>query len=149
MRLYMRRGVHWAKRYPRIVKAIRSLKVASAVIDGEAVWLRPDGVADFDKLHSRAHDHEAVMIAFDLLELGGEDLQEQPLELRKAKLKRLLRRIEGIQYSEHVEGDGAEIFESACKLKLEGIVSKKRNSIYISGRAKCWIKVRNPESAAM
>ncbi len=149
VRLYTRRGFDWAKRYPRIVKAMQSLKIASAAIDGEAVWLRPDGVADFDKLHSRAYDHQVVMVAFDLLELDGVDYRGRPLEERKARLKAVLGDSRHAQYSEHSEGDGQQAFGLACSRGLEGIVSKKRNSIYISVRTKSWIKVRNPDSAAM
>jgi bifunctional non-homologous end joining protein LigD len=90
------------------------------------------------------------MYAFDLLELDGEDLRARPLEERKAALGKLIARApDGLQLSEHLEGDGKEIFEHVCKMGLEGIVSKRRDYPYVSGRAKCWIKVRNPASAAM
>jgi ATP-dependent DNA ligase len=56
---------------------------------------------------------------------------------------------DGIRYSSHLEGDGTTTFEHACRMGLEGIVSKRRDLPYVSGRAKCWIKVRNPASAAM
>jgi bifunctional non-homologous end joining protein LigD len=148
VRLFTRRGHDWSDRYPRIAEAMARLRIASATIDGEAVIWGPDG-ADFDKLHGRAHDGEAILIAFDLLELDGEDLREQPLETRKARLARLTRKSVGLQYSEHLEGDGALIFEQVCARGLEGIVSKRRDRPYISGRARCWIKVRNPASAAM
>jgi bifunctional non-homologous end joining protein LigD len=81
VRLFTRRGYDRTERYPRIAKAMAELKITSAVIDGEAVCWGPDG-ADFDKLHSRAHDDEAILIAFDLLELDGEDWRELPLEAR-------------------------------------------------------------------
>ena len=71
--LFTRRGFNWADRYPRIVAAARALKASSAVIDGEAVWCGPDGKSDFDKLHSRAHDAQVFLYAFDLLGLNGED----------------------------------------------------------------------------
>jgi ATP-dependent DNA ligase len=148
VRLFARRGYDWTGRYPRIAKAMAELKITSAIIDGEAVCWGPDG-ADFDKLHSRAHDDEAILIAFDLLELDGEDWREQPLEVRKKRLRQITRKSEGLQYSEHLDGDGAAIFENVCAMGLEGIVSKRRDFPYVSGRAKCWIKVRNPASAAM
>jgi bifunctional non-homologous end joining protein LigD len=69
-RLYTRRGYDWSDRYPRIEEALRQIKVTSAVIDGEAVWCGADGTSDFDKLHARAHDHQVIPIAFDLLEPG-------------------------------------------------------------------------------
>jgi bifunctional non-homologous end joining protein LigD len=148
VRLFTRHGYDWTERYPRIAKAMARLKITSALIDGEAVCWGPDG-ADFDKLHSRAHDDKAILIAFDLLELDGEDWREQPLEARKKQLRQITRKSEGLQYSEHLEGDGVAIFENVCAMGLEGIVSKRRDFPYVSGRAKCWIKVRNPASAAM
>jgi bifunctional non-homologous end joining protein LigD len=87
--------------------------------------------------------------AFDLIELDGEDLRPAPLEQRKGKLEKLLARSEGIRFSEHITGDGAIIFAHACKLGLEGIVSKRRDLPYRSGRCKAWLKVKNPASAAV
>jgi bifunctional non-homologous end joining protein LigD len=149
VRLYTRRGYDWTGRYPRIAQALRSLKVTSALIDGEAVWCGPDGVLSFDKLHSRAHDDQVFLYAFDLLELDGVDCRAQPLARRKAWLRKLLARTQGMQFSEHLEGDGQQIFEHICKLGLEGIVSKRIDFPYLSGRSKSWLKTRNPESLAM
>jgi bifunctional non-homologous end joining protein LigD len=70
-----RHAYNWADRYPRIVDALRALRVRSIVIDGEAVWCGPDGRSDFDWLHSRAHDATVILYAFDLIELNGEDLR--------------------------------------------------------------------------
>jgi bifunctional non-homologous end joining protein LigD len=104
------------------------------VIDDEAVCCDGSGVAVFDKLHSRAHDGEAFLCAFDLLELDREDWRPRPLEERKARLERLIAKAPaGIQYSQHLEGDGAAIFAHACKLGFEGIVSKHRERPYRSG----------------
>ena len=86
---------------------------------------------------------------FDLLELNGKDYRQHPLEQRKAKLEKLLARIRGSRFSEHLEGDGETIFEQACKLGLEGIVSKRRDFTYRSGRSKCWVKIKNPASPAV
>jgi ATP-dependent DNA ligase len=127
VRLYTRRGYVWTDRYPRIVDALCSLRVRSITIDGEAVWCRKDGRADFDRLHSRAHDEDVFLYAFDLIGLDGEDLRPAPSEQRKGKLEKLLARGAGIRFSEHLDGDGATIFEHACKLGLEGIVSKRRD----------------------
>jgi bifunctional non-homologous end joining protein LigD len=149
VRLFTRRGSDWSKRYPRIVDAARKLKARSFMIDGEAVWCGTDGVSDFDKLHSQAYHDCAFLYGFDLLLLDGEDWREQPLEQRKKKLQRLLIESHGIRYSEHLEGDGVIIFGHVCKLGLEGIVSKRRDFPYRSGRTRSWVKVRNPASAAM
>jgi len=86
---------------------------------------------------------------FDLLMLNGEDLRRKPLTERKAALRKVLRRARGgIQYVEHTEGDGAEMFAAACKLGLEGIVSKRIDAPYRSGRARSWLKVKNPMAPA-
>jgi bifunctional non-homologous end joining protein LigD len=117
VRLFTRRGFDWTERYPRISKAVAALRTASVVIDGEAVWCDGEGLAIFDKLHSRAYDDQVILYAFDLLELDGEDLRPLPLEERKARLAKLLVKAPaGIQYSEHLEGDGAAIFAHACRL---------------------------------
>ncbi len=119
------------------------------MIDGEVICTDDEGRADFDRLHSRCFDDEAAACAFDLLRLDGVDLRPLPLSERKGKLQKLLRRSgDGIQYVEHLEGDGDKMFEAACKLGLEGIVSKRLTSPYKSGTCKSWIKVRNPKSSA-
>ena len=128
----------------------RSLRVRSIIVDGEAVWAGEDGKSDFDKLHSRAHDQQVFLYAFDLLELNGEDYRNHPLEKRKAKLEKLLARTrQGMRFSEHLDEDGETIFQHACKMGLEGIVSKRRDFPYRSGRCKSWVKVKNPNSPAM
>jgi ATP-dependent DNA ligase len=89
-RLFTRRGYDWTDRYPLIRQALTALGAASAVIDGEAVCCDDAGLAVFEKLHSRAHDDQVFLYAFDLLELDGEDWRPRPLEERKAKLAKLL-----------------------------------------------------------
>ena len=78
------------------------------------------------------------------------DLRQEPLERRKAALAKLLRRShDGIQLVEHIEAvDGSTVFEHACKLGLEGIVSKRRDALYRHGRCPTWLKIRNPASPA-
>jgi len=126
------------------------LPVRSFAIDGEAVVCGEDGVSDFDKLHSQGWDHHVCLYAFDLLEVYGVDFREQPLEKRKARLARLLQGADpGVRFNEHLGGDGTTAFEHACKLRLEGIVSKRRDFPYRSGRTKSWLKVKNPMSPAM
>jgi bifunctional non-homologous end joining protein LigD len=90
------------------------------------------------------HDANIFLYGFDLIELDGEDLRSAPLEHRKSKLEKLLARADGIRFSEHLD-----IFEHACKLGLEGIVSKRRDLPYRSGRCRAWVKVKNPASAAV
>jgi bifunctional non-homologous end joining protein LigD len=146
-RLFTRRGYDWTDRYPLICKAVATIRTASAVIDGEAVCCDDDGVAVFEKLHSRAYDDQAFFYAFDLLELDGEDWRPRPLLERKASLQKLIAKVPaGIRYSEHLDGDGAAIFAHACRLGAEGIVSKHREHPYRYGPSKAWLKVRNPSA---
>jgi bifunctional non-homologous end joining protein LigD len=150
VRLYTRRGYNWSHRFPLIAAAVKRLKVRSAMIDGEAIVPGEDGRSDFDKLHSGGYDEHVVLYGFDLIEVDGDDLRSRPLEERKARLAKLLKRMNGgIYLSEHLDGDGSVVFEHACRLGLEGIVSKRRDLPYRSGRSKCWIKVKNPASPAM
>jgi bifunctional non-homologous end joining protein LigD len=90
------------------------------------------------------------MYAFDLIELSGADLRREPLEPRRATLDVLIgRRLLGIRFNEHIEEDGPIVFQHACKLGLEGIVSKRKDSHYVSGRCRYWIKSKNPNAPAV
>ena len=87
---------------------------------------------------------------FDLIELNGDDLRRDPLEVRKATLASILAKAgPGIRFNEHIEGDGPTIFAHACKLGLEGIVSKRKDSAYRSGRSPDWLKMKNPTAPAV
>jgi bifunctional non-homologous end joining protein LigD len=120
------------------------LRARSFTLDGEAVVCGPDGVAIFDALHRRGTVTEAMLYAFDLLELDGDDLRSMPLGDRKNRLARLLRgRRLGIVLSDHTDDDGATIFRQACRMGLEGIVSKRLTAPYRSGPSKDWLKVKN------
>jgi bifunctional non-homologous end joining protein LigD len=126
VRLFTRNGYDWADRYPWIVEAALKNKTSNFVIDGEAVLLGVDGISDFNGLHSRRHDDEVQLYAFDVLALDGDDLRKLPLYLRKTNLARLLaRRPEGILVSPFEQGEiGADLFRKACEFGLEGMVSK-------------------------
>ena len=88
----------------------------------------------------------ACLFAFDLLRLNGEDLRPLPLEERRATLRKALRGAgKALRFSEHLEGDGEAIFRHACALGLEGIVSKRRDARYRSGRSLTWLKIKNPD----
>jgi bifunctional non-homologous end joining protein LigD len=148
VRLFTRNGADWTQRYPLIVHAARRIKVP-CVIDAEVICTDADDRADFGQLHSRCFDHLAIACAFDLLRLDGDDLRRSPLVERKKALRRVLRRSDAaLQYVEHVEGDGDEMFDVACKLGLEGIVCKKLDAPYKSGPFRGWIKVKNPAAPA-
>jgi bifunctional non-homologous end joining protein LigD len=135
VRLFTRGGYDWTRRYPAIAVTAAKLRAKSFTLDGEAVVCGPDGVAIFDALHRRGTVTEAMMYAFDLLELDGEDLRVLPLVDRKKRLARLVgRRTLGIVLSAHTADDGATIFLQACRMGLEGIVSKRLSAPYRSVR---------------
>jgi len=116
------------------------------VIDGEAVVLGLDGISDFNALHSRKHEHEVQLYAFDVLAMGGDDLRQLPLHLRKTNLARLLaRRPDAITVAPFERGEiGPELFRAACRLGLEGLVSKHRDRPYRGGRQKHWGEGQEP-----
>jgi bifunctional non-homologous end joining protein LigD len=150
VRLFTRRGYDWSGRYPAIAVTATLLRARSFTLDGEAVVCGPDGVAIFDALHRRGTVTEAMLYAFDVLELNGEDLRSLPLGDRKRRLARLVgKRRVGIVLSEHTDEDGVTIFQQACKMGLEGIVSKRLSAPYRSGPSRDWIKVKYPESPAI
>jgi ATP-dependent DNA ligase len=121
------------------------------VIDGEAVILGVDGISDFNALHSGRHNEEVQLCAFDILVEGGDDLRKLPLDLRKNALEGLLaRRPDGIFINPFERGEiGPGLFEAACRMGLEGIVSKRRDRPYRSGRSKHWLKIKNRAHPAM
>jgi ATP-dependent DNA ligase len=149
VRLFTRRGFDWAERYQWIAHSARQLPVTRFLIDGEAVICGEDGVSDFERLHSRQHDTGVFLYAFDLLSVGGFDIRHEQLDHRRDMLSKLLAQPDGIRFSEHLNGEGERMFQHACKLGLEGIVCKRRDAPYRSGRSKAWVKVKNPESPAM
>jgi ATP-dependent DNA ligase len=150
VRLYTRGGHDFTARFPLIVAAVAALPALSCLIDGEAIVSDAAGLAVFELLRSFRHDHAAVLCAFDLLEVDGEDLRRLPIELRKAVLAQLLHGPHpGIALNEHYVGDGDIVYQQACKLGCEGIVSKRLGSLYRSGRSKQWVKVKNPAAPAV
>jgi bifunctional non-homologous end joining protein LigD len=151
VRLLTRRGLDWTDRYPSIAAAIARLSCRSCLIDGEVVICGEDGIPAFDRLrYGRQYKTEAVLFAFDLLELGGKDLRRSPLEERKRELAKLLRKAGwALQINEHIAESGDIVFKHACKLGFEGIVSKRLGSTYLSGRSHDWIKTKNPAAPAV
>jgi bifunctional non-homologous end joining protein LigD len=151
VRLITRGGYDWTDRYPWIVEAARKIRLKRFVLDGEAVVLGVDGIADFNALHSRKHDHEVQFCAFDILAESDDDLRKLPLSMRKANLERLLaRRPEGIFINPFERGEiGPDLFRAACRMGLEGLVSKRRDRPYQAGRSKHWVKVKNRQHPAM
>jgi bifunctional non-homologous end joining protein LigD len=145
--LNTRKGLDWADKFPAIAKEARDLP--DALIDGEIVAIDHNGLPDFSALQAAIADGKTdklVYYAFDLLFADGEDLRVLPLRERKARLKRLLEARKGkakqILYVEHFEEDGEAVLESAKRLQLEGIISKKLDARYHSGRTESWTKAK-------
>ena len=151
VRLYSRPGNDLTYRFPLIVEALARLRAGSCIIDDEAVACRDDGMADFNRIRYRHHDADVFLYAFDLIELNGDDLRRDPLQVRKATLASVIARAgSGLRFNEHMdEADGPLVFQHACKLGLEGIVSKRKDSRYRSGRSPDWIKSKNPNAPAV
>ena len=145
--LRTRKGLDWTARFPEISKAAAVL--ADCIIDGEIVALDRTGAPDFAALQAalaEADTKQLVYFAFDLLCESGEDLRKLPLAERKARLSALLsklRKASGlIRYVEHFESGGDAILNSACRMSLEGIVSKQLDAPYGSGRGEGWTKAK-------
>jgi bifunctional non-homologous end joining protein LigD len=134
-----------------VAEAVNHLKVRSCLIDGELVCCDERGLATFQLLHHRRNERKAFLYAFDLLELNGDDLRREPIEVRKATLASILRTSRpGVRLNEHMKHpDGVVVFQHACKTGLEGIVSKRLGSRYRSGRSPDRLKFKNPEAPAV
>jgi bifunctional non-homologous end joining protein LigD len=147
VRILSRKGNNMNRDFPDVVEAVRALPVHTAVIDGEVVALGPDGRPSFQMLQHRKSDEGLIVdYAFDLLNLDGEDLRQRPLEERKAKLEELIAG-SGVRFSISLSGDAQDIIEQVKKLRLEGVIAKRRHSTYKSGeRSTDWMKYKlNPE----
>ena len=150
VRLITRHGNDFTSRFPLAVAAVTALPARSFLLDGEAIVTNDRGLAVFDLIRHKRHGADAVLLAFDLIELDGEDLRRTPIEQRKRKLAKLVRGPHaGIVLNEVFEGDGDVLFAHACKLGCEGIVSKRLGSLYKSGRSPHWLKVKNPKAPAL
>jgi bifunctional non-homologous end joining protein LigD len=151
VRLYDRVGNDLSQRFPLIVEAMALLP--SCTIDGEAITCDDNGVPSFELLQLGQRDDRAFLCAFDLIELGGDDRRRDPLEQRKIDLRQLIvDAAPGVVLEKWIDGnkfDGATVFEQACSLGLEGIVSKRKDSRYISGRSPYWLKMKNATREAV
>jgi bifunctional non-homologous end joining protein LigD len=126
---------------------LNAIKATTCLIDGEAVTCNETGLAEFEGLRSRRGD--VHLCAFDLIELDGRDLRLEPLTERCRMLGRLIRKPRcGLVLNAQFEHDGPLVFEHACLLGCEGIVSKRKDSRYRSGRSRHWVKTKNPAAPA-
>jgi bifunctional non-homologous end joining protein LigD len=141
IKVFTRRGNDWTQRFKKIAADAYLINAGSVIIDREIVVPAADGTTDFSVLQNelKGKSTKIVMVAFDLLYLNGYDLRKLPLVERKMHLKKLIAKT-NIQFSESFEVDGTEMYRHACTVGLEGVVSKVRDSRYVSGRGNDWVK---------
>jgi len=149
VRILTKGGHDWTKRFPEIERGAKELGVATAILDGEAVMYDEQGRSDFNLLQtslggrSGKKTSPAQFVAFDLLYLDGHDMQNTDLRVRRHLLADLIGSAESpIQFSETFDATGAEMLEAACIHGLEGIIAKRLDSPYRSGRNGDWIKIK-------
>ncbi|RWP68168.1 RNA ligase family protein [Mesorhizobium sp.] len=144
VRIFTRNGLDWTKKYRDLVEAAKALDVESAIIDGEIIVLNEAGLSNFSELRKAVtrRQHDLYFVAFDLLHLNGHDLRDMALKDRREILARLVEPGSRIQFSEALPGTGKAVFHLIEQAGLEGMVSKRRDSKYRSGRSTNWLKVK-------
>jgi bifunctional non-homologous end joining protein LigD len=145
VRLFTRSGNDWTGKLPQLAAALGQLRLKNTWLDGEIVVLGPDGRASFQALQNAfdaGRDAGIVYFVFDAPFLAGRDLRRLPLAERKKRLRKALADSSRVRFSEDLNGSAAEVLEHACKLGLEGLIGKETDSVYVSGRAKSWIKLK-------
>jgi len=159
-RLMTRNGLDWTARLRTLARQLETLPVEQAILDGELVALTAGGASSFRELQEALSRKQTASLSyqvFDLMYLDGHDLSALPLVERKQALRQLLQAAgfgpDGeaggvLRYSDHMQGQGPEFFEQACTLGLEGIVSKRADAPYRSGRSKLWQKVKCTQQTA-
>jgi DNA ligase D-like protein (predicted ligase) len=144
IRLLTRTGLDWSHRYRTTISALRAVPVQNAYLDGELCATRTDGVTSFSRLQAAMDEGstgDLVLFAFDLLFLNGENTAPLPLIERKARLEALFSTpISGVRFSDHIIGNGPRFREHACRLALEGAVSKRLDRPYAPGDRGLWVK---------
>lgn len=156
--LWSRNGNDLTDTFPEIARAVRGLPYPGLVLDGEVVVHDARGLPSFSLLQKRgrltkrpdvaaaAVQLPATYYAFDLLDLGGLDLRPLPLVARKRLLRELLPSVGPIRFSEHIEREGEAVFRHAAGLGIEGVVAKKADAPYATGRSEDWLKIRTIRS---
>ncbi|TBY73383.1 ATP-dependent DNA ligase [Rhizobium leguminosarum bv. viciae] len=155
IRILTRGGHDWTDRFPAIKQAALWLPVGTAILDGEAVVLDQQGRSDFGLLQQslggrggNKSSSDAIFMAFDLLYFDGHDLRNSELDMRRHLLEDLVPAGEmgDIRLSEEIEADGDQLLASACEHGLEGIIAKRRDAPYRSGRVGDWLKIKCVQS---
>lgn len=148
VRFWTRNQNDWTAKFRALGKALQELPLKSAIFDGEVVALDASGRASFQRLQQSINKGGGVGLhyhVFDLIYIEGFSIARLSLRDRKSVLKEILEPFSEkslLRYSDHVEGNGTEFFEEACKFGLEGIVSKRGDSVYESTRNRNWLKIK-------
>ncbi|MGX5805349.1 ATP-dependent DNA ligase [Bradyrhizobium sp. Arg314] len=145
VRIFTRRGLDWTSKYRDLVKAAGELNADSVIIDGEIVVLDEAGHSDFGELRKAItrRQHDVYFVAFDLLHLNGHDLRDMPLVDRREILQAMIPAGQRIQFSQALPGDAKSIFHLIDQAGLEGMVSKRKDSVYRSGNSTAWLKTKS------
>jgi len=147
-RLITRGGLDWTDRFAVVADALRRMPVKQAILDGEIAMVLEDGTTSFQALQNQlrsGNDEALAYFVFDLLYQDGWDLTQAPLEQRKEALAALVEGADAspvLRYSDHLEGQGVRFHRQACRSGLEGIVSKRKGSVYTPGRTGSWLKTK-------
>ena len=142
---FTRKGNDWTSKFATIAAALLELKARDAIFDGEVVAIGENGAGDFHELRRQIGARRAQLAyqVFDLLWLDGNDLRPLPLAERKTRLRKLLAGAgDTLAYVDGLDADGSRVLEGACRLQLEGIVSKRIDSPYRAGRSHAWLKAK-------
>jgi len=148
VRFWTRNQKDWTTKFPGVGKAVKALRLKSAILDGEIVALDPSGRTSFQRLQQSINKNSGASLlfhVFDLIYIEGFNLTKTPLRERKQVLAELLAPLGDrgvLRYSDHIEGNGAQFFKQACQFGIEGIVSKLANSTYESTRSRNWLKIK-------
>ena len=151
VKLVTRSGLDWTQRFPELAETLKLVPSKTAILDGEVVALNNKGISDFGTLQNnlkQAATAKLTYFVFDLLYLEGSDLRSCTLDQRYATLQALMvnaltaAQSKRVRTSEHIDGNGEAVMKHACRLHLEGIVSKRSDSPYLGGRNSSWIKVK-------
>lgn len=142
VKLLTKSGLNWADKYAPVTAALKELPVEAAYIDGEVCALRPDGSIAFSALQAAGNGQaQLVFFAFDLLHVDGRDLMSAPLLERKAELQKIIQGDDGtLRYSDHFTEQGPIVQQHACRLGLEGVMSKRIDAPYKPGNRGLWVK---------
>lgn len=144
IRLYTKTGIDWTAKYRPLAKEAEAIEAASFIIEAETIVTNDTGLSDFHALRSAItrRPQDLYLVAFDLLHLNGHNLRDMPLKDRRDILQALIPAGGRIQFSEALPGTGDAVYHLACEAGLEGIVSKRLDSVYRSGNTMTWRKIK-------